>query len=397
MKKRILSVVLAAAMALGLTACGSGGSSAASKSEAASGSSAAASAEVESVSMPEESGDYRSDIHIGYNHQMAGDWIAEFVDKEVASFVKGVMGFQYSDPAFNFDSDQELADCQNLISAGVDGHIYYAAFDTLTPTVSDLFQDAQIPLVIPENKPGDESMQILMDNPYFAGAIFADYYGRGYMLGKAAAEKGCKNAIILAGTIGVWGQDQSYAGFKDGFEENGGTVLEAARVNDNSEATQAANDLFAAHGNEADCVYASDPGMLEACFNANNTYNLDLMAFGSDLGADHVQKVRDGKLIADGGHVPLFAVVAALLVNYIDGHPIKDADGKAPVFDNWEFFYIDDTNVDDYEEYYLNKNQHISAEDYQSLLYRYNPDVTYEDYEKFIENYSLDYVVANAK
>ena len=121
------------------------------------------------------------------------------------------------------------------------------------------------------------------------------------------------------------------------------------------------------------------------------------MAFGSDLGADHIPKVREGKLVADGGHVPLFSVCAALLTNYIDGHPILDKDGKPAVFSDWEFFYIDDTNVDDYEEYYLNKNQHISAEDYQSLLYRYNPDVTYDDFEKFIENYSLDYVVANAK
>ena len=32
-------------------------------------------------------------------------------------------------------------------------------------------------------------------------------------------------------------------------------------------------------------------------------------------------------------------------------------------------------NVDDYETYYLNQDQHISDEDYQSLLYRYNPDL----------------------
>ena len=371
MKKRLMTAFVSTVMAAGMIA------------------SAAAPAMAET--------EFRDDIHIGYNHQMAGDWIAEFVDKEISSFVKGVMNFEYSDPAFNFDSDQELADCQNLIAAGVDGHIYYAAFDTLTPTISDLFQDAKIPLVIPENKPGEESMEILMENPYFAGAIFADYYGRGYTLGQTATEMGYKNAIILAGTIGVWGQDESFQGFKDGFEAGGGTVLEGARINDNSEATQAANDLFAAHGAEADCVYASDPGMLEACFNANNAYGYDLMAFGSDLGSDHIQKVRDGKLIADGGHIPLFSVVTAMLINYIDGHPIVDADGKPAVFDDWKFFFINQDNVDDYEEFYLNKNQHIADEDYQKLLYRYNPDVTYDDFAAFIENFSLDYVVANAK
>ena len=392
--RKILSLVLGVTLAAGLAACGS---PAESKSESTKPASSQTSSSTASVSMPETEGEFRSDIHIGYNHQMAGDWIAEFVDKEIASFVKGVMNFKYSDPAFNFDSDQELADCQNLLSAGVDGLIYYAAFDTLTPTISELYQNAETPFVIPENKPIDEVMTILEKNPYFAGAIFADYYGRGYMLGQAATEKGYKNAIMLVGTIGVWGQDMSLEGFKAGFEDGGGKVLEAARINDNSEATQAANDLFAAHGAEADCVYASDPGMLEACFNANSTYGLDLMAFGSDLGSDHVQKVRDGKLIADGGHVPLFAVTAALLINYIDGHPIKDADGKAAIFDDWKFFYIDSSNVDDYETYYLNKNQHIAAEDYQKLLYRYNPDVSYETFENFIQNFSLDYVKANAK
>ena len=76
---------------------------------------------------------------------------------------------------------------------------------------------------------------------------------------------------------------------------------------------------------------------------------------------------------------------------------VLDADGNAAIFDDWEFFYIDSSNVDDYETYYLNKNQHIAAEDYQKLLYRYNPDVSYETFEQFIKDFSLDYVKANAK
>lgn len=384
---KLLAILLCLAMLLSFAACG--GDEAQPAADASNAAAPAANA-------PSD-GDFRTDYKLSYNHQMAGDWIAEFVNKEISSFVVDVMGFSYESPAFNFDSDQELADCQNLISAGVNGHMYYAAFDTLTPTICDLFAEAKVPFVTPENPPQGAALDALLECPYFVGAIYGDYYGSAYSLGERAAQMGCKNAIMLVGTIGVYGQEQRLKGFTDGFEANGGTVLEAARVNDNSEAAQAANDLYAAHADVADCVYAADPGMLEACFTAQANYGVDLMAFGSDLGSDHLQYVRDGKLVADGGHIPCFSVNACFLVNYLDGHPILDEDGKAPVIWDWKFFTIDETNVDAYETYYLNKNQHIADEDYQKLLYRYNPDVTYQDFIDFKDGFSLDYLVENAK
>lgn len=99
----------------------------------------------------------------------------------------------------------------------------------------------------------------------------------------------------------------------------------------------------------------------------------------------------DGQVEAcTGGEFVCGSLAVTLLINYLDGNPIKDADGTAPYFDNLTQFMVTAENAEDFYEFLSDENlatHTISDEEYQNLLVRNNPDVDYDYFYDFLTNY----------
>jgi ribose transport system substrate-binding protein len=77
------------------------------------------------------------------------------------------------------------------------------------------------------------------------------------------------------------------------------------------------------------------------------------------------------------------------LLNYLDGHPILDENGQAPMSNGVKFVTVTKDNTDDFENYWLNSHP-FTPDDYKNLCYRYNPNVTWQDYVDLLDNYNFD-------
>lgn len=131
--------------------------------------------------------------------------------------------------------------------------------------------------------------------------------------------------------------------------------------------------------------------------NAMETLGLEIPVYVTNANTDAIGYIRSGKIAAaTTGNDLVCAVAAALMINYLDGHQILDADGKAPELKSVGF-RIDADNVDDYEKLFLN-NMPFTDEVLQTLVYRCNEDVTYDTFVDFVENHlNLKALIADNK
>ena len=331
------------------------------------------------------------DYYIAYT-LLGEDWVLNYYEAEAAWAVETANADnRYEYISAEFTSDQMQSGIQSLISSGVDGIIYYGAFPVLNVTVAEMCADAQVPFCMPDQMPPDEQIETLLNNPYFVGAFGANSYDVGYQMGKYAASQGYTKALTIGGAVGDACADGRLSGFEAGFTEGGGAVIGTARCTSPGEATTKASDLLTAYP-EADCFYAATGSYAGGTITAQENFGNMLMNFTTDADKDLLAYIRSGDLVGDGGAVVVISLSACLLQNFLDGHPIKDADGNAPVNTDLVNFIITADNVDDFEANFITEHP-FSAETLQNLLWRYNNNVTYDDYCEIVENWAFDYAL----
>lgn len=366
--KRALALTLALGLTVSLTACGkkSGGS-----------------------------GDGNPSYDIGYNTWGAGTATFDFMsDVTVAALdAYDATSTRASDDHM---ADKELQNIQNFISSQVDGIIMQTTADPVLPQAAKECADAKIPFVLAVFTGADEDRAEVRDsNEYYLGAVNADMYEEGYIMGKAAAEDGHKTAVLLGGNVGDAHFEMRIAGFTQAFvTEGGGKILEEARCTSPAEGQEKANSMLSAH-QDADCLYAMVGDYVPGAVNAMETLSISMPIYVTNANTDAIEYIRNGKIAAaTTGNDLVCAVAAALMINYLDGHQILDADGKAPELKSVGF-KIDADNVDDYEKLFLN-NIPFTDEVLQTLVYRCNKDVTYDTFVDFVENHlNLEALIAD--
>jgi hypothetical protein len=97
--------------------------------------------------------------------------------------------------------------------------------------------------------------------------------------------------------------------------------------------------------------------------------------------------IKDGTIKAGNDGIMLASMIApTLLINYLDGHPILDANGKAPHFQTHPF-KVDKNNVDAYMSVFTTEGvQPVTEDMLKGLLFRNNPDVSYQTYVDLMNN-----------
>lgn len=359
--KRALAMVLALAMILALAACDG-------KSGEGSDNSGATAFE------------------IGFNVWGAGDPTFDLM-LDVAEQSLKAYGVNSSTACDENQADKELQNIQNFISAGVDGILMQCTAESVLPQAASECLQAKIPFVLSTFVGRDDDRADLRENnEYYLGAVDSNLHDEGYLIGEEAAKHGVKKVVLIGGNVGDDNFELRIEGFTESFvDAGGGQILDSARCSSPAEGQEKANALLSANP-DAEAVYVMVGSYLPGTVAAMETLGIDLPIYITNANADTVPYIKDGTVVAaTSGNELVGAVAGALLINYLDGHQILDADGKAPQLTNVGFV-VDQNNIDDFQALFVDDLPY-TEEALQTLVWRYNPDVTYDTFVDFVENH----------
>jgi ABC-type sugar transport system substrate-binding protein len=325
---------------------------------------------------------------IGVNTWGAGVPVLDkFADN--GEYVVKLLGGTTMRASDDFTPDKESANVQNFCSAGVNGITLQPAGVTNLLQMAKTCQDAKVAFVINTFLGNDaDRAKLAAENPYYVGSIANDLYADGKGVAELALADNMKTAVIIGGNIGDNTQDLRSKGFTEAFTAGGGKVLAEARCTDASECPTKAADMLSAH-KDAQCFYAMVgdyiPGSLTAIKNAGLEGKINIYMSGVD--PTSAGFIKDGTVKAgcDGLFIASY-IAPTLLINYLDGHPIKDANGKPPELLNAEF-KVDSKNIDAYMSIFCTDGVNpVTDAMLKNLCWRYNPSVTYQTYVDLMTN-----------
>ena len=372
--RKIIALLLAAVMVLALTACGSSGG----KKE-------------DSADKGGKAGPYT----IGINTWGSGVPVLDMFG-DAKQYTLETLGHKVNRMSDDFNGEKELQNAQNMCAAGVDGIVFQAAAVSTVPQVGKECANAKIPFSFDVFVGENPDLAALADsNEYYCGAIDLDMVSDGAAIAEMAYGNGCRKAVMIGGNIGDNNMDQRSQGFTEKFTALGGEVLAEARCTDNSECATKALDMLSAN-KDADCVYCfvGDyiEGSLTAIGNLNMTGNIQVYVSCVDEGT--AKYIQQGVVVGGNDGISLASYISSTLVlNYLAGHKIVDANGKAPRLSTHPF-RVDQDNVDNYlKVFFSDSAAPFTKGMLEKLVYTTNPDDSYQDYVDLIANINLDYML----
>ena len=387
MKKRLLGMVLAVAMAssLALTGCGSGGDSGQSNDTQGTG----GSSEQENTSSSSgQSGDLSN---LGYTFatndfgqgEYALDinaWVIDSVAKHVGSTVDVVDN--------QFTVDNIVTQLRSQLSKGPDGVCMIGIAETVFPAISQACQEANVPYSFFATPPVDADVETMKEDPLYAGTVLFDPEAEAAYLAEKAYEAGGRKAVILAGAQGDYNHDHRITGFTKKFEELGGKVLDVARCDNPGQGDEKGSNLLSAN-KDADVAIGAGAGYITSLEGVREKMGLDYKIYGCDTTPNLILDVIDGKVeIISAGANTGAGFAEILLINKLLGHPILDADGKAPYTKDLTLFYCDSSNCEKFQKFWdeYQKNP-LTQEEVMNLI---GDDVTYDDFITALKNHADD-------
>lgn len=387
MKKRLLGMVLAVAMAssLALTGCGSGGDPGQSNDTQGIG----GSSEQENTSSSSgQSGDLSN---LGYTFatndfgqgEYALDinaWVIDSVAQHVGSTVDVVDN--------QFTVDNIVTQLRSQLSKGPDGVCMIGIAETVFPAISQACQEANVPYSFFATPPVDADVETMEEDPLYAGTVLFDPEAEAAYLAEKAYEAGGRKAVILAGAQGDYNHDHRITGFTKKFEELGGKVLDVARCDNPGQGDEKGSNLLSAN-KDADVAIGAGAGYITSLEGVREKMGLDYKIYGCDTTPNLIQDVIDGKVeIISAGANTGAGFAEILLINKLLGHPILDADGKAPYTKDLTLFYCDSSNCEKFQKFWdeYQKNP-LTQEEVMNLI---GDDVTYDDFITALKNHADD-------
>lgn len=324
---------------------------------------------------------------LGANVWVAGAPICDaFLDAIV--YTGGVFGSKTATASDDVTAEKELANIQNFCAAGKDGIVMMAAAIATVPQMAQVCQDAKVPFVMYTQIGNDDDRdKIAASNEYYVGAVDADMVAEGAAIAQIAFDNGCKTAVLIGGNVGDSNHDQRSQGFNEKFTALGGKVLSEARCTDSSECATKAEDMLSAN-KDAACLYAMDSAYVPGSLSAIDNIGLDnIKVYMSCVAPDSAQYIKNGDVVAASDGIVCASYIApTLLINYLDGHPIKDEAGVGPRLRTTPFIVSGD-NIDAYISVFCTDGIEPVADDVlKSLTWRYNPDVTYQTYVDLLKS-----------
>lgn len=378
----VLALVIACACFM--TACT--GAPAAEESSAPTESSAAESAEPSAEEGGEETAAGSGELLIGHNNILKGNYSVDILENTIQATCDA-MNIELMVTNDETQVEKSVTNVDNMIAAGVDGLIFLGLSDTLFPVIAEKCEAANVPFAIVDHIPADDVAAQLQESPMYVGGAVTDDSVTGKTIGEYAAEQGCKKAIVVTALNTDPTHIKRVEGFTEAFEAAGGEVIDVGWGEPTvDKALTRANDLLTAHP-DVDCVYATNGDVASATIQALDKHpEVNAKMFATDLDPAVLEGLESGVVAAaNGAHWVGGDFAAELLINYLQGNAIKDADGKAPLF-KVSAAVLPSSLVELYDKFWI-QSQPFSEEEMQAMV---GPDVTYDTFNDAISGYTIE-------
>lgn len=353
--KRLGSLLLVVAMLLSLAAC--------SKDTLNS----------EEATISENSGDSSSKDtkgKIGYNYFAAGDYALDTLANNTSHVIEAC-GYEAIGVCDNGSLDQLVTDVENMIAAGCDGLILWIPNDSLFLSVADICEAAKVPFVLYDKAPVDKTITEKLETySTYYGAAAPDNYSYGVQMAEFVIEQDYKSCFILASGVGDASGTPRIEGLTDIFEAAGGKIVGVSHTDDSNQAVTQAEDMYLAH-TDVDFIMATGASTFgSAALEILQRYsdeNMKIITADFDETMLLSMKKDDYVQFLIGDFLVAGSYAAAIMCNYLEGTPLRDADGSAPYIDMIPAFSIPVEEMDLFSEYIAGDNIY-SEEECQAMM-----------------------------
>lgn len=328
---------------------------------------------------------------IGYNYFGPGSYALTTLANN-QEYVVQCFGSETQSTSDDFQVDKIVQDIENMISAGCDGLVIWLPADFLYKTVIDMCNEKQVPFVFSDKVPNDpEIIEALKQSEYFAGAVGPANAEYGSLIAQYALDQGYTSCIISTGSQGDPTDTPRIEAFTEVFEAGGGKVEQVVYTDSQDNIQPYTENALVAYP-DVDFVYGTGSDMGIGSADAIANQGLDAVVLTSGLDAAVLEYLVDENNAVEfvNGDYWISGLMATVaLMNFLDGNPLKDADGNVVFVDDIMPFQITPETYDAFKTTFID-NSCYSAEEIQAMNGLYNPDFNYDAFIKVIRDYSLD-------
>lgn len=344
---KIASVVLASAMVFSLAACGGGGDTSAPSTEATTAASSAADAGTEASETAKDAaeavGGDLADKKVGISIYKFDDNFMTLYRKELERYLVEDLGFKKENITIQDgkgDQAEQTNQIQNFISAGVDVMILNLVQSSSAPQVTDMCNEAGIPVVYINREPDAAEEERWASEEIKATYVGADARQSGTFQGEEIAETSNKGDINGDGKVSyimVQGDPENVdAQYRTEFSVKALTDanLEVEQLLlqrgdwDQAKGQQIVQDALTQFGDKVEVVFCNNDAMalgaLQAIEAAGRKVNEDIYLVGVDALTEAVQNVVDGKMTGTvfNDHFSQAQTAADTAVKFLNGETV---------------------------------------------------------------------------
>lgn len=392
MLKKVMALILASALAIGMLAgCGSSGQ--------------ASSAEEKKEESKAEESAPSGKIKVGVIIWSVEDAVTSSV-KRLLDHAAEALDVELIYNTGAFDAEAQLKAAENLIASGVNGILLMPIVDAGIPKIFEACKTAGIPLCQFYRYVVDETNRAALEaEDLYLGSSMPDDVKAGYHMAEMLRDAGCTKVGMVGQAPGNDATDARQKGFQQAFDEG---VLEKVTEyiiplgqTGTQVWTEATNNFITAYP-EMDGMIMSvgASGGSEATMAAIEQQKaigkVKLACF--DTPSNSTEGFEKGILcgVANGMHLdPMIALV--LMVNKINGTPLSD---KAVKIDT-DYIYL--SNLDEEKAYYQyidSKEGDIFAfttEEIKQMSKKNNPDFSLDDLKEIAAKWTYDDMLKKLK
>ncbi len=359
MKKRILAVLLAGCMVMGLAACSSGG-------EAEKEGSGETGQEENSQEPAEKSS---GELTIGYSYPTANN---EFWGNalEYVQQAADTIGFKVTADDCNNDQAEQIQDVDSMISSGIDALVLGPQDASVCAGIAASCKSAGIPLVIIDRWPGDD----LKAGDDYVCFIGPDDEVAGYNVAMSLIDAGCTKLVGIGGYQGTSVAEGRKAGLDKALKENSDVeLLQFEYAGENwDDGDKAFRNIYQSHP-DVDGVWCYNDSLALASVNVLKEENKvsDVKVGGMDLLNPAVESMQAKELwFSTGGHYLQAAFGAVVAYDVANG---QEYDGEAKV--QLQLLAVSQENLKEFQDKFLSGDAPI---DWKNVSKVTNSEAVYD-------------------
>lgn len=374
MKKKMLAVLLAGCMVIGLSACGgSETKEAPAKAEAAEteapAEDEAAKTEAPEEEEPAEEADAGEKVVIGYSYPTINN---EFWGNALDYLNQAgeAVGFEVKADDCNNDQAEQIADIDSMLSSGIDALVLGPQDASVCAGITAACKEKGVPVVIIDRWPGDD-LKAGDDYVCFIGPNDEE---AGYQMAMSLINGGSKKLVGIGGFQGTSVAEGRKAGLDRALEENPDVeLLQFVYAGENwDDGDEAFRNLYQAHP-DLDGVWCYNDSLALASVNVLKEEGRvsDVKVGGMDLLNPAVESMQANELwFSTGGHYLQAAFGAVVAYDVVKG---VEYDGEQKV--QLDLLAVSQENLDQFEAKFMSGDAPI---DWANVSKANNPDAVYD-------------------